>query len=66
MVRVFEVPVIWQMAGTMKIEADTEEQAKELALTTAPLPTDGDYLDESCIIAEDENNKIISYLEEDF
>lgn len=34
---IFKIPVVWQMAGTMEIEADTLEQAEEIALGPAPL-----------------------------
>lgn len=50
----FFIPVIWQETGTMEIEANSLEEAIELALGDHPLPKDeSDYLDDSCVIDED-------------
>lgn len=46
----YKVPVIWQMYGYVVIEANSEEEALEIAQETQnefSLPDDGEYLDES-------------------
>ena len=44
---VFRVPLIWEMYGHVYVEAQTEEEAIEIALgPDTPIP-EGDYVDES-------------------
>lgn len=45
--KLYTIPCVWQMAGTMFIEASSLEEATNIAIEDAPLPTDGDYLDGS-------------------
>jgi hypothetical protein len=40
------VEVMWSVGGTVFVEAETEEEARELAVE-APLPKNGDYMDGS-------------------
>lgn len=49
----FVIPCIWQVAGEMRIKAETLEQAKQIAYDEAPLPTDGEYLDGSFEVDEE-------------
>lgn len=43
----FRVPLVWQMYGHVWVEAETEEEAIELALgDEVPLP-EGNYIDDS-------------------
>lgn len=43
--KTYKIPVVWQMYGVVRVEADSLEQAMELALE-AKLP-DGDYIEGS-------------------
>lgn len=47
--KTFLVPVLWQSWGTMKIEANSEKEAMEIALGEAPLP-EAHYIEDSCVI----------------
>lgn len=49
----FLVPVVWQVASTMHIEADSYEEAMHIAIHKAKLPEDGEYLCDSLVIDED-------------
>jgi hypothetical protein len=42
----YKIPVIWSMIGTQIVEADSLEEAIELA-EDLPLPKDGDYIEGS-------------------
>ena len=51
--KLFKIPVFWQMYGYMDIEAETLEEATQEAYSCArPLP-DGDYVDGSFDVDED-------------
>ena len=43
--KTFKIPVVWQMYGVVRVEADTLEEAMEKA-REEKLP-DGDYIDDS-------------------
>ena len=47
----YSIPLVWQMWGRITVEAESEEEARELALGPAPLP-EGHYLDDSAEIDE--------------
>jgi len=50
----FEIPVVWQMTGTMKIRAKTLDEAKDKVFAPATLlPDDRSYLDDSIEIDEE-------------
>lgn len=49
----FLVPIIWKMGGNLEIEADCYEEAVDIALHSAPLPDNGEYLDDSVEIDKD-------------
>lgn len=42
----YEIPCSWQMYGYTDVEADSLEEAIEMAYD-APLPEDGDFVDSS-------------------
>ena len=45
--KTWKIPVIWQMMGFVEVEADTLEDAMEIARDDAgeiPIPDDGDFL----------------------
>jgi len=43
----YSIPLVWQMGGRVTVEADSEEEAKEIALgPDHPLPK-GYYIDDS-------------------
>ena len=44
--KTYKIPVIWQATAIMKIEAESLEKAIKKA-HDAPLPTDGNYIDDS-------------------
>lgn len=48
MSRTWKVPVTWEMYGVVEVEADTLEEAVELAVEVEPLPDDAEYIDGSC------------------
>ena len=49
----FRIPLMWLEYGHVWVEAEDEEQAKEIALgPDYPLP-EGNYVDESVMIDED-------------
>lgn len=43
----YKIPVTFISWGVLEIEAESLEKAKDLALTTASLPKDTEYVDES-------------------
>lgn len=45
--KVFMIPVVWQMTGTMLVEAENLEDAEVKALREKPLPEEAFYLDDS-------------------
>lgn len=48
--KTFKIPVSWEVYGTVEIEANSVEEALQIAIDTQddlPLPTDGDYIDGS-------------------
>jgi len=51
--KLFKIPVFWQMYGYMDIEAETLEEATQEAYSSErPLP-DGDYVDGTFDVDED-------------
>lgn len=49
--REWRIPLVWSMYGFLKIEAETKEEAIDLALgPDYPLPDNGVYLDDSIIV----------------
>jgi len=54
----YSIPLVWQMAGRVIVEADSEEEAREIALEPAPLP-EGDYLTDSAEIDDESGIEII-------
>lgn len=44
--RTFSIPVIWTMTGYVRVQAENLEDAID-ATMEAPLPLDGDYLEDS-------------------
>ena len=56
MKKAFRFGVSWEMYGEIEIEAETLEEAIAIAKATEdeiPLPTDGDYADDSFVIDYD-------------
>ena len=47
----YRIPLVWQMWGYITVEAESEDEAKEIALGPAPLP-EGYYVDDSVTIDE--------------
>lgn len=43
----YEIPVIWSVAGTVKVLAHNQEEACEIAKGVGTLPNDGEYVDGS-------------------
>lgn len=53
-VKTYRVPLVWQMYGSMYVEAKSRQEAIDYALrATTPLPDDGEYVDGSCEIDPD-------------
>lgn len=55
--KIYTIPVTWQEYGFMLIEAETIEQAKEIAIETAPLPF-GEYIEDSIEVDNDIVNEM--------
>lgn len=51
--KTYRIPCSWSMGGTLLIDAESLEQAKEIALNDSPLPQDGAYLEDSFQIDEE-------------
>lgn len=51
--KIFKIPVSWEMAGIMRVEAEDLEEAL-LLVNHLPLPDDCSYLDGSFEVYEDE------------
>lgn len=60
--KTYDIPVVWQMTGTMSIKAHSLKEAEEKALTEAPLPDDSTYLECSCEV-DKESELYISHVE---
>lgn len=43
----FKIHCSWRVCGTLYIQAETLEEAEEIALTESPLPIESEYLDDS-------------------
>jgi hypothetical protein len=50
--KTYTIPVLWQVYSCMKIEANSLDEAIEIA-NDSPLPKDGEYIEESFIIDHD-------------
>lgn len=52
--KTYRIPLVWQMYGHVIIEAKTQQEAMDRALSPYfPLPDDGEYVDGSCEIDPD-------------
>lgn len=49
----YEIYGSWRATGKMTIVARSQEEAEEIAMSDAPLPTDWDYLDDSFALDKD-------------
>jgi hypothetical protein len=53
--KMWKIPVVWQMTSTINVVADTLEEAMTLAREEyIPMPSNGVYLDESLAPATDD------------
>lgn len=50
--KTYNIPVIWQCSAVIPIQADSLEEAIKLA-HDAPLPTNGEYIDDSFEVDEE-------------
>lgn len=50
----FKIPVVWQMYGVMHIEANSLEEAKQKAFDLGTSLPDGNYIEDSCQLDDDE------------
>lgn len=48
--KTYKIPVGWTMWGIMEVEANSLKEAERVALEDAPLPTDGEYVEDSIIL----------------
>ena len=56
--KTYHIPCTWTVSATMEIQANSLEEAIEIATLDAPLPTDTNYIEDTFEI----NNQIIPYL----
>jgi hypothetical protein len=56
MTKIFKIQVVWQVTGTLEIEADSLEDAIELAYEK-DLPKRSEYVDDSFKIDKDSTNE---------
>lgn len=53
-IKTYRVPLVWQLCGSMYVEAKSRQEAIDYALrATTPLPDGGEYVDGSCEIDPD-------------
>ena len=59
--KIYEVTVSWTESATIEIEAESAEQARDIAYEREDTP-DGEYVGDSFIVdsVKDENNRLIS------
>ena len=50
--REYRISLVWEMWGYITVEAESEKEAREIALGPAPLP-EGHYVDDSVSIDEE-------------
>lgn len=48
----FQIPVLWQMSDVLEIEADSLEEAEEIAHQSAL--TDGEYVETSFVVDKED------------
>lgn len=53
--KVYQIPVMWTLTGTYYVRASSLEAAKDIAYD-APLPKNGEYLDESFELDDPDEN----------
>ena len=46
----YRIPLAWEMYGYLWVEAETEEEAIEIALGAETALPEGYYVDDSCVI----------------
>jgi len=46
----YSIPIDWQMSGRVTIEANSEEEAKEIALGSDCHLPKGNYIDDSAVV----------------
>lgn len=51
--KVYRIPCVWKVIGTMEVEAESLEEAKRIAIEEAELPEKIDYLEDSFELDED-------------
>lgn len=56
--KTYHIPCTWTVSATMEIQANSLEEAIEIATLDAPLPTDTNYIEDTFEI----NNQMIPYL----
>lgn len=49
----FRFPCYWEMYGHVEVEASNIDEAKKIAIFEAPLPNDGDYIEDTFHLDED-------------
>ncbi len=51
--KTYKIPVVWQMMGTVEVQAESLDDAVEKVLdTSVPLPEDGEYIEGSFEVDE--------------
>lgn len=51
--KTYKIPVVWQMMGTVEVQAESLDDAVDKVLDTdVPLPEDGEYIEASFEVDE--------------
>jgi hypothetical protein len=51
--KTYKIPVVWQMMGTVEVQAESLDDAVDKVLDTdVPLPEDGEYIEDSFEVDE--------------
>jgi hypothetical protein len=57
MSKIFKIPCSWEVCSVMEVEANSLEEAIQIAIDDAPLPTDSEYIDGSFSV----NNEMLEH-----
>lgn len=67
--KIYQIPVTWDVYSTIEVEAESLEEAVDIAMENRPLPTDPEYVDSSLRLSYDKDDmkdlmKEVKYIDE--